>query len=142
MRCERECIAHFFSVFHNQALKEMEIQTKHLPHYQFKYYKLKCVVIGQLIVLLFYSSGKDAAFGSGCSFRGKNFAEWFWLIFFSAEIKFQIFSLPDSPLSFLAEMIVTQTLLTVCALQGWPRIILCYSHKPFIIFIKSHRFLP
>lgn len=24
----------------------MEIQTKHLPHYQFKYWKLKCVVIG------------------------------------------------------------------------------------------------
>lgn len=32
----------------------MEIQTKHLPHYQFKYYKLKCVVIGQLIVLIFF----------------------------------------------------------------------------------------
>lgn len=32
----------------------MEIQTKHLPHYQFKYYKLKCIVIGQLIVLGFF----------------------------------------------------------------------------------------
>lgn len=32
----------------------MEIQTKHLPHYQFKYYKLKCVVIGQPIVLGFF----------------------------------------------------------------------------------------
>lgn len=60
----------------------MEIQTKHLPHYQFKYYKLKCVVIGQLIVLLFNSRGKDAAFGSGCCFRGKDFAKWFWLILF------------------------------------------------------------
>lgn len=65
-----------------------------------------------------------------------------YLIIFYAEITFQIFSLPDSTLSLFAEMIVTQTLLTVCALQGWPRIILYYSHKLFIIFIKSHRFLP
>lgn len=31
----------------------MEIQTKHLPHYQFKYWKLKCVVIGWPIFLFF-----------------------------------------------------------------------------------------
>lgn len=36
----------------------MEIQTKHLPHYQFKYYKLKCVVLGQLIVLFFIQEVK------------------------------------------------------------------------------------
>lgn len=53
----------------------MEIQTKHL-HYQFKYYKLKCVVIGQPVVLFFSSRGKDASFGSGCCFRRKVFAEW------------------------------------------------------------------
>lgn len=69
----------------------MEIQTKHLPHYQFKYYKLKCVVIGQTIVVcvvsfLFFflspSRGEDASFGSCCSFRGKVFAEWLLLILF------------------------------------------------------------
>lgn len=64
----------------------MEIQTKHLPHYQFKYWKLRCVVIGWPILFFFFvgwffflyfflsSQGEDASFG-GCFMR-KAFAKW------------------------------------------------------------------